>query len=104
MKNTTEPRGRNHMKINLIILAVAASTLGATEAVNWISATKEGRSERLIDEMVSGERCPDLQLLRQMGPEAMPPLLKALAKQDSARERAYAFLRSVLPESFGGYL
>src|SRR5215831_2159800 len=104
MNITTEPKRKNCKKINLVLTASTIGILASACAVYWIGSGHQPWSERLISEMVSGERAPDLELLRQMGPKAIPPLRKALTKQDSVPERAYAFLRPVLPESFCDYL
>jgi hypothetical protein len=104
MKNATESKGKNYIKINLI-LSAAAITVAATEVANrFNSSSKDSQAERIIKEMVSGERSLDPQICREMGSEEIQPLLKALARQDSAAERAYVLFRSVLPECLSGHL
>ena len=80
------------------LVAFAVVGLLAAKIGNLASYSRQARVDRLVNEMLSGDRCLDLQMLRRIGPQVMPPLIKALSKKHSVLEHSYAVLRWTLPD------
>jgi HEAT repeat protein len=85
------------MRLLKWLVALAALGLSAAQIGNLVGYSRQARVDRLVNEMLSGDRCLDVELLRQMGPQVMPPLIKALSTKHSALEQSYAVLRCALP-------
>ncbi len=83
--------GMKTKKLGLIILGLAGPAfMGRTVAIISPKANAPQDVERMLNEMLAGERSPDLKLFKQTGVQGMELLLKALTRHDSTFEGAYA--------------
>ncbi len=79
---------RNNMRSLILFMSLALATAGTATLVGY---SRQARADRLVNEMLSGDRCLDLQMLRQMGPQVMPPLIKALSAKSRSNLRHQFF-------------
>ena len=61
--------------------------MGTTVAIIPTKVSAPQDAERMLNEMLTGERSPDLKLFKQTGVQGMELLLKGLARHDSIFER-----------------
>src|SRR5262245_34458987 len=86
------------MKTRVLLFVLASTALVAAGTATLAWHRQMTQAERVVNEMLSGERAPDAELLHQLGPQALPPLRKALRIRHPALERTYALLSSALPD------
>jgi HEAT repeat protein len=77
------------MKARIAFLALTSVALAATAISTMARHRQQSQAERLVNEMLVGQRSPDPELLRKLGPQALPPLIKALAPAHPVVEEAY---------------
>jgi HEAT repeat protein len=86
------------MKVRVLLFALASVAFVAAGAGVLTKRSQETQAETVVNQMLSSQRPPDLELLREMGPRALPPLLKALSAGHPSLERAYGMVVYSLPD------
>jgi len=92
------------MKIVILLTGLVVLTAVAGIFAHQPAVKGRGPAETIIDEMVSGERAPNARVVRRLGFEAMPPLIRVLTLKDSLLKRGYYYLYSALPRALAGHL
>jgi hypothetical protein len=91
-------RGGKPMKTRIVLIISAVLVLSVLVAGGLASRSQPSEAERLVNQILSSERPPDPELIRQLGARALPPLIKALSIDHPTLERGYDNISSVLPD------
>jgi len=85
------------IRTHILLFALASIVVVAARGGAVARHNQKSQTEALVNQMLAGERPPDLQKLLEIGPQALPPLLKALSNRHPTLEGAYGILYSWLP-------
>src|SRR6266700_882926 len=95
------PRGRAALRASWearkpLALGLLTLLLVGAAALEPRTAYRQSREERLIVGILTAGKTPDLEAVRERGPDAVALVIKALSEKDSAFERASDAVKSYL--------
>src|SRR3954468_23238698 len=92
------------MRIGILLTGLVVLTAVAGIFAHQPAVKGRHLAETNIDDMVSGERAPNARVVRRLGFEAVPPLIRVLTLKDSLLKQGYGYLYSALPRALADYL